>query len=245
MVDKENKKSINPVDFFDHMEKTTIDVSLDFFKENGWSDVANRVLEGSYTGVGTYRLLHKVQKDYLGGSPDRLIDFYESAKRPADEPHYEDIIITLVFGVIVSLLADLVKEEIKGAMKKFCTENAVNNRLMQKNVQEYGNGINYLIRSYWVRKLKYKRTITESRSEVFRNFLRDEFHQVSFSEETEDVTVEIQECRLMIKSIAEEEHFDPEDVPGSLIEKIIRILCKKYRNHELDDVIAENRRFFK
>jgi hypothetical protein len=241
---RENITEDSLYDFLDNIEKLSIDIGIDFLKDNQWSDVANRLVEGTYTGVGTPRLLTRMCLEYQAGSFDTLIDFYENTKRPSDEPHFEDLIGTLVLNIIGGLLANLIYNYAHKHIRNYCLHDDEINSIIQKNILEYGNSIDYVMKSYWVRKLHYQHKISKKEFEIFLTYSKKEWKNIKISKHDVHSSGEYKRYVEMVESIARSDGFDPNRVSDSFIRKIIITLCKKFKKHDLDELIEQNERYF-
>ncbi len=91
---------------FDAFEDNACAIAHTLLEELDLDDFQKRLKEGRFIGVGTQRLLLHVCFRQLEGDVAKLVDFYGEARRPTDDPHYEDIATAMLIGAISGVAAN-------------------------------------------------------------------------------------------------------------------------------------------
>jgi hypothetical protein len=220
------------IDLFDLLDDHAYQVVEAYLRNHAWDDEAKRLRESRFTGVGTYRLLTNVCVEYLDGSIEELIAFYERCKRPKDDPHYEDLITTVFIGVVTGILANRLYDSIKRQDSNFQYLNELALQLWER----FGRSVNYLIRARWLReKLWDKKISKEDHDVLLGQLIRKYLDMADKSGDNVDLT-KLVESELEFQKMAERHDLKLEDLQNSLIVTLIEIT---HNIAELDDVLEE------
>jgi hypothetical protein len=201
---------------FDVLEEDSYNILMDYLSNNGWDDEAKRLKESQFIGVGIYRLLNHINIEYLDDSPENLIDFYGRCKRPKDEPHYEDLITTIllniVTGIIACLLYDIIKELTRDASEE-----------ARKYIKsKYGKSIEYLFRGRWARELYWKKAISKEEYDKLLDFLKSKHQHQTQSKEPIYI---YDKSELEFKRMAKRHHLELANLQDDLILQLIKKVC--------------------
>lgn len=91
---------------FDVFEDDACAIAHTLLTELDLDDFRKRLKEGRFIGVGTQRLLLHVCFRQLEGDVAKLVDLYGEARRPTDDPHYEDIATAMLIGAVSGVAAN-------------------------------------------------------------------------------------------------------------------------------------------
>jgi len=138
------------------LEELARDACLDWFRERALEDFARRLLEGSFTGVGSQRLLIHTWYALLDGDVERLVEFHGGCARPDGEPHYEDIVTTILLGLAVGLAVNAIWEN-RGAERHSRVIKDLKSRMHRASVT-----VGFLLHAARLRSLRWSKRLTQA-----------------------------------------------------------------------------------
>ncbi len=205
------------VALFDLLEDHAYRILTAYLNEYAWNDEAKRLTESRFVGVGTYRLLTHVATEYLDGSIEEAITFYERSKRPKDDPHYEDLIVLFLMQIGVVIIARLLYEKLPRKVHSLENSKELVNRIWSV----FGRGINYLFRGRWTREMHWHKQLSKEEYAALLEYLREEYlGQVTPSKDDLDLdTLSKAESEWQVMAI--HHGLELADLPNSLIIKLI------------------------
>jgi hypothetical protein len=205
------------IDLFDLLEDHAYYVVETYLKDHAWDDEAKRLRESRFIGVGTYRLLTNICIEYMDGSIEELIIFYERCKRPKDDPHYEDLITTSLIAIVTGILANFLYDYIKRQDL---------NELASRFWKAFGRGVNYLFRARWLREKLWEKKISKKDHDVLLEYLRIRYlGTVDKSKDNVDLTI-LGEAESEFQAMARRHGLKLEDLQNSLIVALIELTRK-------------------
>lgn len=161
----------------DALEGMARDVCMQWFAEHALEEFSKRMREGTYTGVGSQRLLLHTWYELLEGDVERLVDFYGGCTRPQDDPHYEDLVTTILLGIAIGLTTNLIWK----AGTKVAHSSQVREELVFR-VRRACVSIVFLRQATHLRSLLWSRTLTrqqhDERMKEAQNQWRTKLSQV-------------------------------------------------------------------
>lgn len=216
------------IKLFNLFEDDAYQILTSYFKEHGWIDEERRLKESRFIGVGTYRLLINVCLKYQKGSFKDLILFYEQCKRPIDDPHYEDLLITLFFELIKSIIGNYCYDYLKeGTLPPL----EVVNKIYDKIWGIYGRAVNYLLRGKWARELFWKKQISKASHDELLKKLK-----IKYIETTENFSIDA-ETEIIFKEMANSYKVELDDLKKSLLIPLIELTHQKLKDKNFPEEV--------
>jgi hypothetical protein len=209
----------NALPLFDLFEDRAYGVVMKYLEGHGWHDEARRLKESRFVGVGTYRLLTTLSEEYLDGSPEELVSFYERCKRPKDDPHYEDLITTVLLGVVLGVISNYCYDAVKNRVPNLHEPKKLARRLWER----FGPSLEYLFRARFLREKLWRREIQKETHDLALYNLRVRYLS-SESQKAGDEEPEILvEMEVEFESMAEGHGLDLKELRESLMLALIEL----------------------
>jgi hypothetical protein len=228
----------NAMRVFDILEEPAYDVLRKYLEEHGWDDEARRLRESRFVGVGAYRLLTNLSVEHLDGSPESLIAFYERCKRPKDDPHYEDLITTILLSVVLNILSNYFYDAIKMRTPDLHEPG----RLARRLWESFGGALEYLFRARWLRGKLWRREVTREAHDALLSSLRVKYLLREKRTSAEGDSEILFEAEVEFESEAKRHGLDLRDMEGSLMTALVEL---SPRADELALLLEEFRRLVK
>lgn len=229
------------IELFNHFEEPAYLILLNYLKEYEWVDLVKRLKESRFVGVGTYRMLTNISINYLDDSVENLINFYERCKRPKDDPHYEDLIVTILIGVVTGILANICYDFIKN---QFSYNNPKKHKQLADELwKEYAGGINYLFRAKWAREMLWNKQISKEEHTFLLQNLKLKYLMIQTTQVEKADSDNLLKIELEFQEIAKNYDLALEDLQASLLNKLIELAFEQIKFN--NEIIIEFESFFK
>jgi hypothetical protein len=225
----------NVLPLFDLFEDRAYGVVLKYLEDYNWHDEARRLKESRFVGVGTYRLLTNLSVEYLDGSPEELITFYERCKRPKDDPHYEDLITTVLLSVVLGVISNYCYDAVKNRVQDLHEPKKLARRLWER----FGASLEYLFRARFLRERLWRREIPKETHDLVLYSLRAKYLlRKSRTAEGEESEI-LAEMEVEFESMAQGHRLDLKELRDSLLLTLIELSPGP---DELEDTLGEFKR---
>lgn len=217
-------KNGNEIVIFNLLEDPAHKILVKYYNDNRFIEERDRLeLNDYYTGVGLHRLLAFFCLQNLEDSNSRLISFYENCKRPTDTPHYEDLFNTLLFGLSISIMIEIIKWSLRKGLDTICIEFGKNAKEFpfQEITDEYKEGIEYLFRARLLRKIFFQRKISRQQHDESLVILK----LVYFEHVEKKLSLDIER---ELDASAKEEGYELANLFSSLVSALVTSICREF-----------------
>jgi hypothetical protein len=155
---------------FDRYEEESYEYLERVLGEFGLDVELRRFRESRYSGVGITRVLIALRDELLDSNSANLIRFYQACKRPDDDPHYEDLVISILISIICGVIANRISRAL--TRKSESNDEPDSRSFISSNIrQESTNALYYLLKATIVRELKWRGQLDSRESEQLLNVL--------------------------------------------------------------------------
>jgi hypothetical protein len=225
----------NFIPLFDLLEDRAYGVVLQYLERHNWHDEARRLKESRFVGVGTHRLLTHLSVEYLDGSPEELVSFYERCKRPKDDPHYEDLITTILLSLALNVLSNYLYDAVKNRVPDMHEPGKLARRLWGR----FGPALSYLFRARFLRGKLWRKEISKQTHDLVLDDLRAKYLLRKSRNPRAGESDILAEMEAEFESMAKEHGLDLKELRDSLMLTLIELSPKP---EELPGELEEFRR---
>lgn len=186
-----------------------------YLGNHNFEDVKKRLAETWFRGGGVYRILLTIMGDFLANNPSKLVAFYKKCQRKDEDPHYEDLITTLlaaVIGAVVTVLTQTAIKKVSRKLKKKQDElkilygdQPIDYESLLIKISKFEGPLQYVLTGFVLRDKMWKKEITKTEHDKLLMRIEKDGVSIEFIKEIEKrFNIHADEDQRILPDIAKE-----------------------------------------
>lgn len=182
-------------------------------------DVKKRLAETWFRGGGVYRILLTTMGDYLENNPSSLVAFYKKCQRKEEDPHYEDLITTLLVAILSAVVTVLTQTAIEKVSKKLqkkqdntqdllkilYSDQSVDFESLLTQISKFEGPLKHVLTGFLLRDKMWKKEITKTEHDKLLMRIEKDGVSVEFIKEIEkQYIIHADEAQKILPDITKE-----------------------------------------